>query len=1010
MPSCTVCGAQNQLPENICAKCGRSPAPAAEYSLVGLPGPHAGSRLSIPAAGLHAGRIPEQNELVINDPEISRQHAKLMVTNVGVKLTDSSANGTFVNENRITEVILKPGDRVRFGLKAQNTFVLQALATRAVSAATSAAPSAPGAAASSSAAPEAAAPLPAVPPATSKPAISNKTVFARAVPVATVKPANTVILSAHEENAHQRRLQLILDQYAVQEIPLQGPRVEFGRDDAPDNIRVDHISVSLRHAEISLTPAGAIIRDLQSKNGTFVNGQPIQEQALQEGDLIQLGACDSHLFLYRESGRRPLILRDIELNRPVVTIGREAGNDIRIEHPTVSTRHAQVSKVSGGFELSDLGSTNGTFVNGRKITRQVLKPGNRISLGAAQFVFDGQRMEQRSDGSRVRISCRSLRVEVKDFKTGMPLRLLDDVSLAIEPCEFVGLLGPSGAGKSTLMDAMNGSRPAQRGQVLLNSANLYNEFASLRSAIGYVPQEDILHRQLTVKECLYYAARLRLPDDYAETDIWERVHETIQVLELTERAYLPIVQLSGGQRKRVSLGIELLSKPALLFVDEPTAGQDPRTEMKMMQLFREIANRGSTVVINTHLLGSFSLLDKVAVLVRGKLAYFGQSQEMLPYFKATRPNEIFEKLQGQTPEEWAAQYQQSGTFHELASESSRVSDGSLAGSASAQQAEPPRRSTSRQLITLLKRQFTLKFKEKSTFAALLLPPVAIAALMALLNQGPNEPKTLFMLVVVALWFGCSGSVREIVDELPVYKRERQRDLKLASYIGSKLIYVGFVAAAQALLLMTVLRLMGAIEGHLPEAFLLTWVMTMEGALIGLVISAVCSTAEKALYAFPLTMIPQFLLAGLLIPAATITPFYPVQSAGGQVVAIQELPKTPAMIKTLAYGVSPLMVSRWGLEGLSDLYVHDRVQGTVLRKGYGYQLLSAVAITLHQDDSADARAEIVETLASGGDLTMLARQGSSTLGGYLGILGAFALVFTAAITVALKRKESHGRRP
>jgi hypothetical protein len=304
----------------------------------------------------------------------------------------------------------------------------------------------------------------------------------------------------------------------------------------------------------------------------------------------------------------------------------------------------------------------------------------------------------------------------------------------------------------------------------------------------------------------------------------------------------------------------------------------------------------------------------------------------------------------------------------------------------------------------------LKFKEKSTFAALLLPPVAIAALMALLNQGPNEPKTLFMLVVVALWFGCSGSVREIVDELPVYKRERQRDLKLASYIGSKLIYVGFVAAAQALLLMTVLRLMGAIEGHLPEAFLLTWVMTMEGALIGLVISAVCSTAEKALYAFPLTMIPQFLLAGLLIPAATITPFYPVQSAGGQVVAIQELPKTPAMIKTLAYGVSPLMVSRWGLEGLSDLYVHDRVQGTVLRKGYGYQLLSAVAITLHQDDSADARAEIVETLASGGDLTMLARQGSSTLGGYLGILGAFALVFTAAITVALKRKESHGRRP
>src|ERR1019366_4026708 len=224
---------------------------------------------------------------------------------------------------------------------------------------------------------------------------------------------------------------------------------------------------------------------------------------------------------------------------------------------------------------------------------------------------------------------------------------------------------------------------------------------------------------------------------------------------------------------------------------------------------------------------------------------------------------------------------------------------------------------------------------------------------------------------------------------------------------TKLIYVGFVAAAQALLLIIVLRLMGAIETHLLEAYLLTWVMTMEGALIGLVISAVCSTAENALYAFPLTMIPQLLLAGLLIPAATITPFYPVQSAGGQVVAIQELPKTPAMTKTLAYGVSPLMVSRWGLEGLSDLYVHDREQGTALRKAYSYQLLSAVAITLHQDDSADARAELEGTLASGGLPAMPKQQGSSTLGGYLSILGIFALVFVTAIAVALKRKESHG---
>jgi ABC-type multidrug transport system ATPase subunit len=924
------------------------------------------------------GRIPGQNDLVIADPEISRQHAKLATADGGVKLTDTSANGTFVNERRVSEAVLQPGDRIRFGLNSGNTFVLQATSLTAATAAALA-----GAVGR----------------------VSN-TVLA---PAAAARPANTLIMSQHEEDVPRRRLQLILDQYAVRDISLDGPHVQFGREDAPGRILVDHASISSRHAEITLTMASAVLRDLQSKNGTFINGERIQERVLREGDLIQLGSCDSHLFLYRESGRRPLVLRDIELNCPLVTIGRAAASDIRIEHPTVSARHAQIRKLRDGFELTDLGSTNGTFVNGQRITRQVLRPGNRVSIGAAQFVFDGQGMEQQSDGSRIRLICRSLRVEARDFNTGMPIRLLDDISLAIEPCEFVGLLGPSGAGKSTLMDAMNGSRPAQRGHVLLNSADLYNEFASLRSAIGYVPQEDILHRQLTVKECLYYAARLRLPDDFGETDIWERVNETMRVLELTERADLAIAQLSGGQRKRVSLGIELLSKPALLFVDEPTAGQDPRTEMKMMQLFREIANRGSTVVINTHLLGSFSLLDKVAVLVRGKLAFFGRGQEMLPYFAALRPHEIFDKLQEKQPEAWAAQYQQSDAYKEFMGDSPVGNDSVTRRSTSTKLSKPPKRSSWRQFMTLLRRQFTLKFKEKSTFAALLLPPVAIAVLMALLKQGPNEPKVLFMMVVVALWFGCSGSVREIVDELPVYKRERQRDLKLVSYIGSKLVYVISVAAVQAMALIGVLTLMGAIKGHVPEAYLLTWFLTIEGALIGLLISAVCSTAEKALYAFPLTMIPQLLLAGLLIPTATITPFYPVQSAGGQVVAIQQLPRTPAMIKPLAYGVSPLMVSRWGFEGLCDLYMHDREPGTELRKGYSYQLLSAVAITLHQDDSADARAELDGTLARGGNSTMPVQQDSNTFGWYVAILGAFALVFITAIGVALKRKESHGIR-
>jgi ABC transport system ATP-binding/permease protein len=528
---------------------------------------------------------------VIADPEVSRQHAQIEAGADGaVRLVDrGAANGTFVDGRRVREAVLQPGNVVRFGLHEENSFVFQAAMAAAAAAGRSAGP-APSASAA----------------------------------------RGTIIMSASdmEEAAPRRRLQLVLDQYAVRDIPIEGPRIEFGRTEGPGKVAIDHPSIAPRHAELLNTEQSATLRDLGSPQGTFVNSERIRERALQEGDLIQFGTCESHVFLYRESRTRATVLRDVELNSPVVTIGRAADNNIRLEHPTISGHHAKVCKVDGGFEIVDLGSTNGTFINGQRVSRQLLNPHDRISLGAVQFVFDGSQMEQQSDG--ILLTAQALRVEVKDYSTGAPLRLLDDVSMVVEPREFVGLLGPSGAGKSTLMDALNGFRPAQRGSVQLNSADLYSEFDSLRSLIGYLPQEDILHRQLSVRECLYYSARLRLPDDFGETEIWNRVDQVMQELELSERADISIAQLSGGQRKRVSLGIELLSKPALLFVDEPTAGQDPRTEMKMMQLFREIANRGSTVVINTHLLGSFSLLDKVAVLVRGKMAYYGGSQDMLP--------------------------------------------------------------------------------------------------------------------------------------------------------------------------------------------------------------------------------------------------------------------------------------------------------------------------------------------------------------------------------------------
>jgi ABC-type multidrug transport system ATPase subunit len=927
--------------------------------LVGESGAIQGKRFAISGNACKIGRTPGQNQVVLEDSEVSRFHATILVSPAGdFRLQDSSANGTFVNGQRVEDASLRSGDRIRFGLNQANTFVFESPQTEDVN----------------------------------RP-VGGGTVLAQAV---AIQRRQTLVAPAEDLPAQICRFQLVLDKYAVQDVPLQNDRLILGRTPGEGRFAIDHSSISETHAEVTVAADGrATIKDLQSLNGTFVNGERITGKVLEEGDLVQLGACETYLLLFRDSRPRTQKLSEIELNQPVIRLGRNPSNTIHLEHPTVSAVHAEIRKSNGNFELIDLESSNGTFVNGLRIKRKVLQRRDRISLGAMQFVFNGQQFEQQADGTRVRLVAQQLRTEVPDFHTGRTLRLLDDISLVLDPCEFVGLLGPSGAGKSTLMDALNGFRPASQGQVFLNDRSLYEYLAILRSLIGYLPQDDILHRTLTVRECLFYSARLRLPDDYTDAEIRARVHEVMLDLELTERAENSIHQLSGGQRKRVSLGIELLSKPSLLFVDEPTAGQDPRTEAKLMELFREIANKGATVVINTHLLGSFSLLDKVAVLVRGKLAFFGPSQEMLPYFKAQRPHEVFDRLQERPPEQWANAYRESSLCRQYISDPIGQEAPAINKRVPVPQDQlKVRHSAIRQFFTLLSRQLTLKVTDKSNVAALLVPPALIAVLMGFMKQGPNEPKSLFMMVLVALWFGCSACVREIVDETPIYKRERQRDLKITSYLGSKLAYLAGVSGLQTGLFMGVMTIMGTQEGHFLAAWGITWLIGFQGGLIGLLISAISSSAEKALYAFPLCMIPQLLLAGLLIPVATLHPFYPrVLNDRLQVEDVPPELRQHGMSKAFRYGLSPLMVARWGLESLADLYIHDNER-------YSYALLNSVSVTFHPHDAETMRA-FLETDATGAETPP---SSFPAVLQYVTVLGIFTLVMCSGIAFALVRKE------
>src|SRR5260370_33991819 len=408
--------------------------------VVAQSGPLAGKRLPIFSAGLRVGRHPAQNDLVLEDGETSRQHARLSVEGRGcVVIENNSVNGWYVNDLRMDMTGLQPGDHIRFGVSASTVFVYESLARR------------DGAAPQTSAkAPAAAMPAtikqaPGQPSAQTVPgAAPNYSVpIADASASGTPQSNQTVQLRGGEESPPpDARLQLVLDQYAVQDIPLTAPLIEIGSLAGPGRIRIQHPSVAAQHAELTFTKEGfALLRDRGTQSGTFVNGERIKERILAEGDLIRLGTCDSRLLLYREARRRPLVLKDIELNRPVITLGRAPDNSVPLNHPTVSQYHAEIHKHGETFELVDKDSTNGTFVNGARVKKHLLRARARISVGAIQLNFDGSSIAHQPDGTHVPLYAYNLRRSIPN-----PTRLLlDRISLAIEPRAFVGLLVPSGA-------------------------------------------------------------------------------------------------------------------------------------------------------------------------------------------------------------------------------------------------------------------------------------------------------------------------------------------------------------------------------------------------------------------------------------------------------------------------------------------------------------------------------------------------------------------------------------
>ena len=682
-------------------------------------------------------------------------------------------------------------------------------------------------------------------------------------------------------------------------------------------------TVSRRHASICRSGGQYVVADNNSFNGTFVNEHRITAPVrLYNDDEIRLGLGGPVLRFNSPSQTRPTeapadeiatgdttpktivykldkaaARKPAEMNTPQLMasvpfagkseliVGRDASCDIQLDGLQISKRHAQMLSSASGVTLEDLNSTNGVFVNGMQISRSSLGVGDVAQIGPFLLKIDDDRVVAVFDTrSKTRVDAVNLTCEVKGRVADGAVKLIDGISVSIKPNEFVGILGPSGAGKSTLIEAMNGARPASAGNVLVNNLDLYRNFDSLKQQIGYVPQEDIIHRELSVYKTLYYIAKLRLSTDVSPTEVRQIVDEVLDMTGLTDRKDVAVDQLSGGQRKRVSMAVELLTKPSVIFLDEPTSGLDPLTEEKIMTLFRQVAESGRTVVMTTHAMENVGLFDKIVLLLRGKLVFYGTPEDALKHFGVASFTELYHRLersedpglenspaQGQHIAEDLRQKFQSSQYyfrnvHEPLSELGTLQPSKL---------QKKRRlgifGGIRQWITLSSRYFAVLFKDKLNLF-ILFAQAPLIALLTFIVVDSRQPRDFiyFVIALVAFWFGISIAAREIIRERAVYKRERMFNLGLVPYLMSKLTVLGIVVSIQCAMLFVPLKILDvagvmSMPGELfgvPQfwAMLLTAGVGVAG---GLFVSTLLRTSEMATSIVPLILIPQILFSGIV---------------------------------------------------------------------------------------------------------------------------------------------------
>ncbi|MEU3145904.1 FHA domain-containing protein [Streptomyces sp. NPDC006999] len=585
--------------------------------------------------------------------------------------------------------------------------------------------------------------------------------------------------------------------------------------------------------------------------------------------------------------RSPTTFHQFSLGR-VMRIGRALENDLVVSDLQVSRNHAEFhSMPDGRMEIRDLGSHNGTYVNGMPIAKggtQLLGPTDIVGVGHSTFRIVGDRLEEFVDTGEVSFSARHLTVTVDGGK-----QILKDVSFGVPEKSLIAVIGPSGSGKSTLLKALTGYRPADQGEVLYDNRNLYKQFAELRQRIGLVPQDDILHKELTVKKALKYAAKLRFPADTTAAERDARIDEVLRELKLDIHKDKKVTSLSGGQRKRVSVALELLTKPSLIFLDEPTSGLDPGMDRDVMQLLRGLADDGRTVLVVTHSVAELAICDKLLVMAPGgSVAYFGPPEEALNFFGYDTWADVFSAFENYRDYDWAGRWKGSQHYQMYAADIDAVAPQSVQVPALQAMRPPKPQGWMSQFVTLVRRYVSVIVSDKGFLALTVILPAVLGAVSLLIDPDrgllPNEPNAagriipngtattvLLILAVGACFAGAANSVRELIKDRVIYERERATGLSRSAYLMSKVFVLGMVTVLQGLMV----GIIGFSSRELPEEGLVLGGFTLlelsvpimalgfTSMMFGLIISALVKTAEKTMPLLVMFAIIQVVFTGCL---------------------------------------------------------------------------------------------------------------------------------------------------